>query len=406
MNNLRDLDLQIISKYLNISDVVNLLKLNPDLKYYYHTTFNLIKIKDLQIIPEYHAKKIINILESIFPNLEEIILNIDYNIVIIYEDFKPILENWLNFSNNTKLPVKINFTNKLILHYEFIEDGILHYIINSIVVNLDNIYFASYLPVDEDSCNNLIRICNKYKNYKHIFEINKMNDINLLKSVIQDDQDDQNAQNVQTDHDLLNENENTNSHSSFISDNLYVFVPNYSNYDNEYRKLIFPFSDIDNSYVKNYIHWSENRSLMINIHYAEYYYRIMKLRSKISNENGIECDVVYFNNDDEHIVTQITNEDKLYITKDFLKGKIDVVYKKLRNHHLRYIQYDGYIYFSHLPYILLDENLDKNVQLVKRIGRNRIEFVGIHNFWKFNRINMNNIKFDSDYFSIIDENRI
>ena len=40
--NLSNLGLQIISKYLDFKDVEKLLKLNSDLKYYYHTTFNLI----------------------------------------------------------------------------------------------------------------------------------------------------------------------------------------------------------------------------------------------------------------------------------------------------------------------------------------------------------------------------
>ena len=81
--NLSDVELQIVSKYLEYKDVNELLKINDDLKYMYHSTFEFINIPADYIMPIHQVKRIINNLKSMFPNLEEIILNFtwDYNYI-------------------------------------------------------------------------------------------------------------------------------------------------------------------------------------------------------------------------------------------------------------------------------------------------------------------------------------
>ena len=89
------MELQIISKYLYFNDLKHLLRIDPDLKYYYHTTFNFINIPSNYIVPIHQVKQIVNSLKSMFPNLEEIVLNIHGNINI--EDIDSIFANYINF---------------------------------------------------------------------------------------------------------------------------------------------------------------------------------------------------------------------------------------------------------------------------------------------------------------------
>ena len=119
--NLSNLDLQIISKYLDFKDFYNLLELsnksknNKDLKYYYHTTFDFLNIPCDFIVPIHEIKILMNKL-SILSNLEEIILNFTTNnisIDITYIEY--IFKNYINFHNifnhddkHTKIKIKIN----------------------------------------------------------------------------------------------------------------------------------------------------------------------------------------------------------------------------------------------------------------------------------------------------------
>ena len=158
---LNNIELQIISKYLDFKDITNLLKLNNDLKYNYHSTFDLIVISKNIIISKYYINKIVNILKNIFPNLEEIILNYKYVQIYKEEQIEKILKNYLNFKTISKLNVKINFIEHIELSYKFINDIDKLYK-NGIIKNnnLNNIYI--YHPYNE--CEDIF----KYNNYKHV----------------------------------------------------------------------------------------------------------------------------------------------------------------------------------------------------------------------------------------------
>ena len=97
---LNNIDLQIVSKYIyNFETINNLLLLNNDLKYYYHTTFEIINLPSMYILTDKQVKEIVDKLIKTFPNLNEIILNFNSSESIVYfDDFIDcMLSNYLKF---------------------------------------------------------------------------------------------------------------------------------------------------------------------------------------------------------------------------------------------------------------------------------------------------------------------
>ena len=71
---LNNIELQVVSKYIyNFKDIENLLKINDNLKYNYHSTFEFINLPTYYILTDNQVIKIINKLKMLFPNLKEII---------------------------------------------------------------------------------------------------------------------------------------------------------------------------------------------------------------------------------------------------------------------------------------------------------------------------------------------
>ena len=83
---LNNIELQIVSKYIyNFKDIENLLKINDNLKYNYHSTFEFINLHTYYILPDNQVIKIINKLKVLFIILKKIILNYNSeNINIIF----------------------------------------------------------------------------------------------------------------------------------------------------------------------------------------------------------------------------------------------------------------------------------------------------------------------------------
>ena len=114
-NNLNNIDLQIVIKYIyDFKTINNLLQLNNMLKYNYHTTFEIINLNCYYALTDKQVKEIIDKLTTIFPNLEEIILNFNGCSMIDFDDFiNYILLNYLKFCKFSNLSIKIQFDFKI-----------------------------------------------------------------------------------------------------------------------------------------------------------------------------------------------------------------------------------------------------------------------------------------------------
>lgn len=203
--NLSSFEMQIISKYLDFKDVEKLINISPDLKYYYHTTFELITINYDYIVPKQQVKLLINKLLSIFPNLEEIILNITSNINIIpINGFKYILSNYINFTDVIKsnfsnnINVKIQF-NKPLDFINILYDSLLDIKIylpwilklcknNNIYIYIIKLWYFSirFVKFDINYYKEVFNLIKQYSNIKFVLQINDFNDINKLYSHFDD----------------------------------------------------------------------------------------------------------------------------------------------------------------------------------------------------------------------------
>ena len=261
-------ELLIISKYLNFKDVKQLIEINPDLKYYFHSTFDLINIPSNYIVPIHQVKKIINNLKSIFPNLEEIILNIyndlDLNVgnstgITIPKNFNNILTNYINFDNvansDSKIEIKMKMHDILKSTYLIcLSDLKLYtYLISKLFSSNSNpiyIYIDLY-DVDNDE---LIKLCRKYPS---IIFIHKL---------------------------LYNDEELDPMNKRFVDKNNSIIeyfkdVPNmlYSYLCHKY--LFFKNINDNNPYMRNYLLYRQTKFNLINIYEFQNYYNIMKLTS-------------------------------------------------------------------------------------------------------------------------------
>ena len=185
MNNL---NLQIISKYLEFKDFYNLLelsnksKINKDLKYYYHTTFDFLSIPCDFIVPIHEIKILMNKL-SILSNLEEIVLNFTTNDTVINISYiECIFKNCINFHNifnhdgkNIKVKIKINKPigfNKInwYTNSSWIKCAIS--LLSSLNIESTTIYLSLMLRINKNYLNDeLYELIEKYKNIKFVILI-------------------------------------------------------------------------------------------------------------------------------------------------------------------------------------------------------------------------------------------
>ena len=116
---LNNIELQIVSKYIyNFKDIENLLKINNDLKYNYHSTFEFINLPTYYILPDNQVIKIVNKLKVLFPNLKEIILNFNsenINFMFLSNFYLFVLNNYLKFVKYSDLKIKLDFDFKIIV---------------------------------------------------------------------------------------------------------------------------------------------------------------------------------------------------------------------------------------------------------------------------------------------------
>lgn len=116
---LNNIELQVVSKYIyNFKDIENLLKINDNLKYNYHSTFEFINLPTYYILTDNQVIKIINKLKMLFPNLKEIILNFnseDIKIMYLLNFYLYILNNYLKFVKYSNLKIKLDFDFKIIV---------------------------------------------------------------------------------------------------------------------------------------------------------------------------------------------------------------------------------------------------------------------------------------------------
>jgi len=208
---LNNIDLQIVSKYIyNFETINNLLLLNDNLKYYYHTTFEIINLPIEYILTNKQVKEIVNKLIKIFPNLNEIILNFDSDENKVYFDnfIDYMLINYLKFIKYIKnIKIKIQFDFKLIYYtywdciatfqeYQSIFDFKLYIlskmIEQKIILNDINIIIINKIidKINNDVIKVILQSFNKIRNAKRLktpkinFVINLRTDISF--NVIQD----------------------------------------------------------------------------------------------------------------------------------------------------------------------------------------------------------------------------
>jgi len=206
---LSNIYLQIITKYIYDFKTINeLLKMNNNLKYYYYSTFEFVRLPIRYILPDSQIKKIITKLNSLFPNLNEIILNFEdsnINKVYLFEFYNYVLRNYLNFmkylnfnknnENNIKLKMNLKFniymanfcfingdkTFDVILLREFLKRNIINCSINILFdVNNDfklNECFELYNKFKHPNLNFIIKLYDiyEYKEFKNMDDKYKNN---------------------------------------------------------------------------------------------------------------------------------------------------------------------------------------------------------------------------------------
>ena len=155
--------LQIISKYLNFNNLVDLINAIPNLKYFAANTFEFIKIKIPvdSILTDQEIENIINKLKM-FPNLKRIILYIDYQNKYIYKhQFINIFNNCNNFINKNKnkniqcsIKCKCMFDFNIYNHTNLSEFEQYVQWISKNCIN-SKIYIGYYVRVDDFSKNEL-----------------------------------------------------------------------------------------------------------------------------------------------------------------------------------------------------------------------------------------------------------
>lgn len=201
---LSNIELQIISKYIyDFETFSNLLLLDNDLRYNYHTTFEIINLSPFYILTDNQVKKLINKMIKIFPNLggradlglknlEEIILNFNGTVIEFSCFNNYVLANYLKFCkyldnyNNKQIKVKIKFNFKIRFYASSFNSNFLEhqsefdfnlYILSKmieqkIILNNINIIIAYNILYDD----NIDNIKFTYESFNKI-NTNKLNDL-------------------------------------------------------------------------------------------------------------------------------------------------------------------------------------------------------------------------------------
>ena len=353
MNSSKDLsnvELQIISKYLDYNDLNKLLKLSDDLKYNYHTTFEFIDIPANYVMPIHQIKKIINNLKLMFPNLEEIILNfISDNKFINTYDFNKILLNYINFHNviNLKYKMKIRFNKALdfILNYKDIISYVklfLLYISKILDENckiyiyiLHLFYFNMHNKFNVEYYKTIFEMIEKYPNINFVININKLQDFYDLCDYIDDE--------------------------IFICKlkNLYITF----NYDKE---LYFQINNIDKEKENRINKYLKFRRIFAEIPNFPRYYNIMKLKNKLKSTKSENAKVYdYYNNKCDITI----NELKHIVNKRYIN--------RIYNSKMCIVVIDNQTYYTFNYIILCKYN---NMQLIHDTNN-------VMNYYVINNIN-------------------
>lgn len=356
---LSNIDLQVVSKYLNFKDIENLIKINNDLKYNYHSTFEFINISTNYIIPICQIKKIINMFKLSFPNLEEIILNITSQNIRI-EQFEKIKINYYNFQKYSNLNIKINFSDTTNLYFHDlkineIEEELNH--VNEIVKNFSNLYI--WWP--DWKYKKLIKLSNIHKNLNFIVYMHEEKEINyFIKNI-----------------------------NKIINKNIY--------YTNIYYKCIYSkyplISPFNNIYLDCKYKRLKNYNLIGSIYRFKKYYNILRLKHKINNSRFVNLFIRYEDNlNDRNIEFTYSLLKEILNDKNY---KIDELYYRLW--HIQYIIYNDELFYISYNYKIDECNymyLYKEIDDYNNDNKIRITYFhnaknlikDIKNYWKVNNI--------------------
>ena len=366
--NLSNLGLQIISKYLDFKDVEKLLKLNPDLKYYYHTTFNLINIPIYYIIPIHQVKQIVDNLLSTFPNLEEIVLcfNVKH---IFYWQFEIMIANYNNF-------IKV-------LHLKFINDSS-HRIFR---LKIDNLYKNSYFIFKADDIVN-----NTFKLLLYLMSNIFVNQIFINVSAANTDE--------------FNKIFNIIKCNPKINFNISLYIRDINVIDNKSlnnlcfsligkRDLIFKnMLEYNNMYIKNYVNKLEN-NFIINIDDFNIYYNIIKLKNRLKNITNENIEIHYF--DLNH--NNCTIED----LKNMMNNRyINTIYHNIHNAKISHIiisnNTNESIFYVNEKYIA---QIESNIVITKNIVNNKIQISNSNMYEISQFFNTNTLAHNYDYYNLV-----
>jgi len=375
MNKLSNFDLQIISKYLyNFNDFKKLIELNKNLKYYYHSTFNIINIPINYVLNKHEIRMLIYNLIYLLPNLNEIILNFtsDYTSCIdlnIFDNY--ILINYINFYNVLKYEFNlidndIEFTNlnrneiidKIIILYESYSGFKIKINFDfDILIEFNELIFKNYIvqklnEFSKEICKINIIIKHDYITKNLLDYINnKCREYKNIKFII----------NIPFEY-LTNINKIPDEYKN-INNVYYTYITQrrmYFNNDDDYK---------NNIYIKQYVEnegWNE-RVLKLNIDKIPVLTYI-KIRNKIkSNKLKFnDFEVKFINN--KEIKEMLNDEDKLLI----LKNKIitDLIIELSKNN----IKYDKIKYNIMYKNKYLDDITYKNISLIEYNDEKDISF--------------------------------
>ena len=322
-------ELLIISKYLNFKDIEQLIKINPDLKYYFHSTFDLINIPIDYVLSFHSIKIIIDTILSTFPNIEEIILNTtsDYS-NIIYNNFINILINYINFRNtlkNDNIKIFINFKQILDFHIHD-QDDYLNFKLY--------VYFIS-------------KLCGKSNVYIR-YKINESNNNEQLKNVISSDN------NLMVKDLLMIDELRTKYKINFINDFYSEFIDDMSNalqyyflytYTHKlynFNELRTTYDQLNNPYMQILYKLNEYgySYSMIYTPYMKLYLSIMKLKRIVKNlvSNGKKEEL-------KNMIIRpdcIDEDEKVDTIIEYFDGKIDdTLLRIIGEYELKYIEFHG-----------------------------------------------------------------
>lgn len=339
---LSNIYLQIITKYIYDFKTINeLLKINNNLKYYY-STFEFVHLPIRYILPDSQIRKIIIKLNSLFPNLNEIILNFEdsnINKIYLFEFYNCVIRNYLNFmkyinfnKNNVKLKMNFNF-NIILAFFCFINGDktfdviLLRELLKRNIINCSiNILF----DVDNDfKLNECFELYNKFKHPNLNFII-KLYDIYEYKE-------------------FKNMNDKYKNNDGFYFS--YLGTDIYFNSD----------EGINNIYIKNYFE-KFKLSFLNDINNFPLFYEIIKCKNKKVINNNIHLLIIenkyidiilnnlYYNLNNMNIKYIIINENLIYTSKN-------EYYKKYINIH------ENVGFYNNDDKIIINcENVDENME--------------------------------------------